>query len=56
VAVGDFGQDFVAQPLGPEHLLLLLAGRAEAAAAAGEGDQNAPAARAAPEPGEAVFQ
>jgi hypothetical protein len=56
VAVGDFGQDFAAQPLGPEQLLLLLAGWAEAAAAAGEGDQDAPAARAAPEPGEAVLE
>jgi hypothetical protein len=54
--VGDFGHDFVAHPLGPEQLLLLLAGGAEAAAAAGEGDQYAPSALAAPEPGEAVLE
>jgi hypothetical protein len=51
--MGRCGQDFVAQPLGPEELLLLLAGGTEAAAAAGEGDQDAPSALAAPEPGEA---
>jgi hypothetical protein len=48
VAVGDLGQDFGGQPLGPEELFLLLAGWAEAAAATGECNQDAPAARAAP--------
>jgi len=54
VTVRDRSEQLLAQPLGPEELLLLLARGAEAAAAAGEGDENAPAAIGAPQPGEAV--
>ncbi len=56
MAVRDVQQHFVAQPLGPQQLLLLLARGAEAATAAGEGDQNALAALTAPQSCKAVLQ
>jgi hypothetical protein len=54
VAVRDGQEYLLAQPLGPEQLLLLLARGAEAATAAGEGNQNAFATLRTPEPCEAV--
>ena len=56
MAVRDSQQHFVAQPLGPQELLLLLARGAEAAATAGEGDQNALAALRTPQPCKAVLE
>jgi hypothetical protein len=56
VTVRDRSEQLLAQPLGPEELLLLLARGAEAAAAPGEGHENAPAALGAPQPGEAVLE
>jgi hypothetical protein len=45
-----------AQPLGPQELLLLLAGRTETAATAGEGDENAASALGVPEPSKRVVE
>ena len=56
MAVRDAQQHLLAQPLGPQQLLLLLARGAEAAAPAGEGDEHAPAALTAPQSCEAVLQ
>jgi hypothetical protein len=56
VAVGDGSEELLAQPFGPEELLLLLAGGAEAAATAGKGDEYATAALGAPQPREAVLE
>jgi len=44
VTVGHGSEQLLPRPFGPEELLLLLAGGAEAAPAAGEGDQHAPVA------------
>jgi hypothetical protein len=55
MAMGHRRQHLLPQPLGPQDLLLLLAGGAEAAAAAGERAEHARAAGRAPEPGEAVL-
>jgi hypothetical protein len=56
VAVRDGQEHVLAQPLGPQELLLLLARGAEAAAPTREGDEHAPAALPAPKPCEAVHQ
>jgi len=56
VAVRDGQEHVLAQPLGPQELLLLLARGAEAAAPTREGDEHAPAALRAPKPCEAVLQ
>jgi len=56
MAVRDGQEHVFAQPLGPQELLLLLAGRTEATATAGEGDKDAAPALAAPEPGELVLE
>ncbi len=55
MAVCDLLQHLLTQPLGPKDLPLLLARRAEAAAAAGEGDEHAAPALPAPEPSEAML-
>jgi hypothetical protein len=54
VPVGYRGQELLFEPLRPQELLLLLAGRAEGAAAAGERDEDARPTGAAPKPCEAV--
>jgi hypothetical protein len=56
VAVGYGSEQLLAPPLGPQELLLLPAGGAEAASAAGEGDEHTATAPRAPQPREAVLE
>jgi hypothetical protein len=48
VTMGHGSEQLLAQPFGPQELFLLLAGGAEAAAPAGEGNQHAPSTLGAP--------
>ncbi len=54
MAVGDGSEKLLPKPFGPEQLLLLLTGGAEATGTAGEGDEHAAAALGAPQPRKAV--
>jgi hypothetical protein len=56
VAVGYGSEKLLPEPFGTQELLLLLAGGAEAAPAAREGDEDASAALRALQPREAVLE